>query len=302
MGWGRWGFSLPPMSKDPEARGVRLAWGAMQMLWQQAAGEQLISQMTEPGRVMDFIHSHAGLREDCHRFPVYLASYAPQLTIPGLGGEFEADFDNLLEESARRQAARRAIRSTAGTALPSEREPPLCDEFIALHHPSFGNYSPEAVACQFVQGELHGPPVMLFERVDYVVWLLSDQSLWMPERVRTFLTTGMKKSATWYWLGHLSPHEEEIGLRLHKHRGALLGALLTAKGVRSFEVTQACVADTEGRVAETARLLDITQPASELAERFFEEGFIREWFAARRPRRRSTKKTKPAKRPPRPTA
>jgi hypothetical protein len=52
MGWGRWGFPLPPRSEVPEKRGLRLAWAALQMAWQSDAEARPISQVTHPDSYM----------------------------------------------------------------------------------------------------------------------------------------------------------------------------------------------------------------------------------------------------------
>jgi hypothetical protein len=48
MLWGRWGFPLPEHSTEPRARGHRLARATAQMMWQLAAQERRISQLTPP--------------------------------------------------------------------------------------------------------------------------------------------------------------------------------------------------------------------------------------------------------------
>jgi hypothetical protein len=65
MGWGRWGFPLPPTSRVPAERGWRLAWAAMQTKWQQEVEIQPVTQITRPDRVHEFIASQPGLHETC---------------------------------------------------------------------------------------------------------------------------------------------------------------------------------------------------------------------------------------------
>ncbi len=91
--WGRWSFPLPNEDATGEGRGVRLAWTAMQLDWVREADERKISQITPPSMLLEFVETMPGLAELCRDFPSWLAAYAPQLTIPGLGGEFEEFFD-----------------------------------------------------------------------------------------------------------------------------------------------------------------------------------------------------------------
>ena len=57
MGWGHWGFPLPPRTDDPAERGERLAWAAAQKQWQRAASDRRISQITHPDEVWAFVES-----------------------------------------------------------------------------------------------------------------------------------------------------------------------------------------------------------------------------------------------------
>ena len=179
--WGRWSFPLPNEGAKGEGRGVRLAWTALQLDWEKEAEAQKITQISEPAKVLRFIATMPGLPEVCHEFPVWLAAYAPQLTIPGLGGEFEEGFDELLAtgSSADELILRRVDPETAAAD--------------AAH-----------AACQFVQGSLFGPHSMFYETFDYLVWLLSEDSKWLPAPYRSFLRRGMREWAQ--WITPTAPH------------------------------------------------------------------------------------------------
>jgi hypothetical protein len=84
--WGRWSFPLPPRSDNSEDWGFRLAMTAMQISWTREADAVPISPISRPEVVLDFIQKMAGLRETCEAMPRIAAEYAPQLTIPGMGG------------------------------------------------------------------------------------------------------------------------------------------------------------------------------------------------------------------------
>ena len=163
MGWGRWGFPLPPKGEKPTERGERLARTALQMLWQENAERARISQITHPSEVLQFIAAEPRLALTCHEYLPYLAAYAPQLTIKGYGGEFEEEFDLWYRQSIIKHRRKSKTRDISGTALTSSGLPPACDELLALRHPKFGDYKPEFIACDFVQGELMGPPVTVYE-------------------------------------------------------------------------------------------------------------------------------------------
>jgi len=84
MGWGRWGFPLPPKSASQTDRGNRLAWAAMQMRWQEDAERLGITQMTPPDQVLTFIADRPALQTTAHLNLLslrYLLAYSPQLSI-----------------------------------------------------------------------------------------------------------------------------------------------------------------------------------------------------------------------------
>jgi hypothetical protein len=58
----------------------------MQLNWVTSAEEIPITPLTHPETVLDFIQNHPGLTETCTTWPDLAAEYAPQLTIPGMGG------------------------------------------------------------------------------------------------------------------------------------------------------------------------------------------------------------------------
>lgn len=258
--WDRWAFPIP-YGDSPQEKGETLAWTAMQMGWTEAAREQRISQVTPPAEVLQFIKTQPGLQEACHEYPLWLASWAPQLTIPGFGGEFDRDFDELLAE---------------GNAHGSLRH-----EEVALHHPAFGGLSPDSVACHLVQGVLFGPSCKLYPTFDYVVWLLSTASAWMPQRVREFLIAGMKEWAVWYWTESLESLEYDLGVETYPGRGEFASALFSRKFRTSGGVRGAARTDLLERIRVSVNLLGLPDPAEVLAQRFLSEGFIEAFIRKR---------------------
>jgi TIR domain len=170
--WGRWAFPLPNEDKRGEARGVRLAWTALQLNWMKAAEEQKITQITRPELVHRFIINQPGLREACLDCPIWLAAYAPQLTVREFSGEFEQSFDALLEKE------------------------PSCDE-LALRKSRLDLLNAASVACHYVQGTLLGPKPKFYRIFDYLVWFLSADSEWLPRPVRELLRRGMREWTVW---------------------------------------------------------------------------------------------------------
>jgi hypothetical protein len=264
--WDRWSFPIPG-GDSPQGKGEALAWTAMQMGWTKAARDRRISQVTAPTEVLQFVKVQPGLAEACHAYPLWLACWAPQLTIPGFGGEFERDFDDLLAEP-----------NILGGSLRHEE--------LALHQPTIGNLNAASVACHFVQGVLFGPSCKLYPTFDYVVWLLSRASEWMPQRVRDFLITGMKEWATWYWTESLESAEYDLDLPTYPGRGDFANALFHRKFRSSRGVRGPARADLLERVRVSTKLLGLPDPPEVLAQRFLSEGFI-ETYINQRSRRRA---------------
>lgn len=171
--WRRWSFPLPPKEADSRAWGERLAWTAMQLSWVKTAETTPITPLTPAKVVMEFINSHAGLFETCSMFPDLLAEYAPQLTIPGFGGELESEIEA-------------AFRKSPG------------DDEWALRRETFAE-RPERTAYSYFHGGMFGPEVSPYEDADHAFWLLSSASSWLPARVRSVLLDGMKNYHTWLW-------------------------------------------------------------------------------------------------------
>jgi TIR domain len=264
MGWGKWGFPLPPRSEVPEERGLRLAWAALQMAWQSDAEARQISQVTHPDLVHEFIGTHPGLEETCHDYLHYVVVYAPQLTIRGFGGAFENEIDLMYK---------RAVERTG-----------RCDEDLALRLSNFDGYDLASLACGFVQGNsvVNGPPVRHYETIDYAIWLLSAQSAWLPNAVRDALTRGMAAWAVWPWHGSSHYEIEHVGFHPIAETGSLTKKLYRARRLETFRLTRDARRDLEHRIGATAAALDLPEPPDELADRFLEAGFIEQFFRERR--------------------
>ncbi|HUU45887.1 MAG TPA: toll/interleukin-1 receptor domain-containing protein [Acidobacteriota bacterium] len=271
MGWGRWGFPLPPPGTSASERGFRIARAAMQVQWQAQVEDQRISQVTHPDNVHEFIASTPGLMEICFDHPQYLACYAPQLTIPGFGGPFESIFDMALEASREDYSSRRADGSRYGSSLTTDGSVPTCDELIALRDPEFGHFEPGAIACCFVTGPgMNSPPVQAYEHIEYIAWLLSESSSWVPAPLRECLTTGMRDWAVWVW--------HRLWSESGQHVGALFSAMADCSDPRRFKMSRTASADLRDHLGRAKSSLRLPESVTELARRFRSRGFIEAWI------------------------
>jgi hypothetical protein len=247
----------------------------MQMSWVKAAEEIPITPLTPPENVVTFIQAHPGLCETCEAFPDLLIEYAPQLTIPGFGGDLEESIEEAYKKSCEAAEKRRAENSTFGSGLTTNGKSPLCDEEWALRHPSFGDYEPATVANAYFSGGMFGPTVSPYEHSDHAFWLLSDASIWLPRKIRSCLIEGMASWGVWTWY--------EMGDRkkdLWETNGLLFSALREAVEGKPFHWRSRIKDDLFNKIQLAIESLNLPNSAEEILERFrtyrFAQKYIRE--------------------------
>ena len=276
----RWFFPVWKLVSDSRSRGEWVAWSAMQYLWQDEVEQRGISQLSHPSEVLNFIESQPGLVEVCRKLPSYLLDHAPQLAIPGLGGFFEQVFDDLLARSEQLQRKARANRERFGSGLTTDGLCPLCEDNLALRHPTFGNYDPPHVACGFVQGNGAGlgPRTRAYDIIDYAVWFLSKKSSWPPEPQHGFLLQGMRDWAVWEWFEGQS---SDSGYRPSSDTGSLGKQLFAASPGKRFVLRRKARSDLKSRLAHSKKLLALPETTDELVELFLDSGYIQAWIEER---------------------
>ncbi|HAX44538.1 MAG TPA: toll/interleukin-1 receptor domain-containing protein [Bryobacteraceae bacterium] len=276
----RWNFPIWRMSEHSSVRGENLAWIVMQHLWQEEARTRRITQITPPEEVVQFILTQPGLREVSEYMPEVLVELAPQLAIPGFAGPLEPAIQRAYAQSISVCEARRRNASTFGSGLTTTHQSPACDEEFALRHPTFGEYEPQSVACSFVQGNgLFGPSpnVRAYENIDYLLWLLSCRSSWLPCRAHDYLLRGMKEWAAWpWWRGSAESNYESPAA------GELSDWLMRSRQPRRIALPATAMTDLRDRFGYGRELLDLPESADELVERFRSEDVLESWFEAKR--------------------
>jgi len=97
--------------------------------------------------------------------------------------------------------------------------------------PEFGCYAPAHVTCEFVQGNYvaNGPLVMYYRHIDYVAWLLSDESTWLPNRIRDELTRRMAEWGACPWDEGDPRTAQEFGFEDAPFTGRMFDALRDAR-------------------------------------------------------------------------
>jgi hypothetical protein len=262
----RWVFPLPYSGYvTGRKRGINIAWTAMQLEWSDDAEKRKICQITPPDKVHDFINSYPGLAEICCDHPDYLAGYVPQLLIPEFSGQFAQLFDELLVESVATQAGEAERGSHSGVALTSDGQIPLCDKRLAFRHPTLGNYKPETIADKWMNGKGGSFGAKCFESIEYLIWLLSDHSNWLPPTHRECLITGMRDWPTW----------ATTDLTFGKHKNLLVEKLYEAsQRGKSFRFDDSTREALEQLINESLIALGLDGDAKILANVFIERQFV----------------------------
>lgn len=273
--WGRWTFPLPGWGSKGKERGAWLAWTACQIKWEEAAEKLKITQITKPEIVLEFINSYAGLNSICHSYPNYLSLYAPQLTIKGFGGEFEKDFDELLRKSIDYRQRLKAQNNKFGSALTTNHSTLICEEEFALHHPNFGNYGPSYIACQFVQGDMGSPEVKYYEIFEYLIWFLTKDSSWLPDKIHKFLLQGMREWAVWLPFSHR---------RENKYSDVFSNTMVNAKSYKSFKVTKEVEKSLLFHIKYALQKIQSKEKPDLVLGRFLKVGIIEAYFEENRKR------------------
>lgn len=202
----RWIFPLPYQNDTGRERGLNIASAALQMDWSFDAEERNISPITPPEQVHEFIRSWPGLYDCARQNPSILALYAPQLTIPGFDQGYEDVFDELMTSKKDYNYI-----FSYGELDTNEDIPASCPDIMALRHPDFGNYTPAELSRRYFYAHDTSYMRSFIDQFEGMVWLLSDESKWLPVHIREMLIRGM--SATDQWL-HDAP---ESGNRLNRH-------------------------------------------------------------------------------------
>jgi hypothetical protein len=189
-----WIFPLPFPNEDRGVeRGYNIASTALQLDWSFEAEELKISPITHPDKVHEFIRRWPGLYDCVRKKPGILALYAPQLTIPGFDSGFEDVFDKLLEPN-NKDADGIFAYSPHSTI---DGKDSLCGTIISLRHPTFGNYKYEDLGKWYFDAHDTNYTRSPWNVFEGLVWLLSNDSDWLPEKYRQIFIEGIRKRNYW---------------------------------------------------------------------------------------------------------
>jgi hypothetical protein len=129
-----------------------------------------------------------------------------------------------------------------------------------------------------------GPPVRVYDHIEYVVWLLSSASSWMPQKHRACLIEGMRTWAVWLWDRHSSSDSEFVPNAV---KGSLSDSMYRCRNSSKFHLSKKSRMDLASRFEYSRKILDLPESAETLVEDFLREGFIKAWIDDRSKGKRS---------------
>jgi len=258
----QWIFPLPyPQEDRGFERGMNIASTALQVDWSFEGEELGIGPTTHPEVVHKYLKRWPGLYEHAQANPSILAIYVPQLTIPGFDAGFETVFDNLLQQHPEEAT----VFFSYSPLDTKDGKLPLCADIIALRHPSFGNFTEEELAYRYFNG--HDTNYYRFKgsTFDGLIWLLSDDSNWLPEPLRGVLINGTKQRDI--WIQHIKPNEN-----------AFYSAIAYADE-NEFTFTDEVREGLLELIKQSIQDLSIQDQPDRIIQRLFDEKMIESYFA-----------------------
>lgn len=266
-----WKFPLPCEDElDAQSRGRNIAYTALQLDWIEVAAAESLCQISHPNKVHNFIQKHPGLIETCQQYPEVLALYAPQLTLPEYDNGFSDLFDSLLAECKADAYAMPGYGKTETI----DGEEPLCGELICWRHPTLGNYACEEIASSFVDAHTGHYYRQKHSGFSCLIWTLSEQSSWLPARIKNVICEGFKKK-TFPWSHSLDRDY------MHKSQDNRFLESLFNKPKSRFRYSRAVKSDLEEIILKECFALDLPEPPSILADKFIEFGYVDAYFEER---------------------
>lgn len=257
----RWIFPLPHPNEDRGwERGHNIASTALQLDWSFEGEELNISPITHPDKVHDFIHRWPGLYDCAKANPGILALYVPQLTIHGFDCGFEDVFDQLLKPD-NKEADRIFSYGRHDTVDGKE---PLCGDVIALRHPTFGNYTADELGHWYFNAHDTKYIRSHLNTFEGMVWLLSHDSDWLPEKHCQILIRGICMRDRW-------------ARDMNKYGNSFVSTLLT-KNRNQFKFSKTVKNGLLKLVEEAKKNLGIIQNSEEIIQRLMEVDIVKGYY------------------------
>lgn len=257
----RWLFPLPfPNDDHGVNRGYNIASTALQMDWSFEGEELNICPTTHPDIVHKFIHRWPGLYDCARANPNILAMYVPQLTIPGFDSGFEDVFDELLKPNNKDAD----LIFSYGPHDTIDGKKPLCGDIIAYRHPTFGNYITEELGHWYFNAHDTRYIRSNWDIFEGLVWLLSSDSDWLPQKHRNTFISGICRENRW--------------LRYADDMNNPFVKALLYKSRKQFRFTKNILDGLDSLVAKAINELGIIQTPDIITKRLIDIGLINGYY------------------------
>jgi hypothetical protein len=153
-----------------------------------------------------------------------------------------------------------------GRADTTDGGEPFCGDFVAWRHPSFGNYTPAELSYEFVAAHDHHYSRRVFDSFECLVWLLSQDATWMPDRLREVLVQGFRDRVHW-WITELwrGPRDAIVDMLLGRPRSR-------------FAYTKSLKEALHGQIARALHHLQIGDDPNRIVARFIENEFLEAYY------------------------
>ena len=263
----RWTFPLPfPDDDYGRKRGMNLALSALQSDWSFEGEELNISPITPPDQVHEFIRKWPGLLDCSKDNANILALYVPQLTIPGFDTDFENEFDELLFNNN----SKSNIIFSYGSHDTIDNKDPLCGDIIAYRHPTFGNYTIEAISHWYFYAHNTSYLRSYYNIFEGFIWLLSSASDWLPRKYLETFIDGICKHDLWHRVNFNSDfYQNDFVTELHR------------KTRKEFAFTNSISKSLLNLISKTLSDLDIKDNSGNILQKIKQIGLVEQFYEKR---------------------
>lgn len=258
----RWIFPLPYDDDFGKNRGYNIASTILQMDWSFEGEEMNISPITHPDIVHNYIRKWAGLYDCVRKNPEILALYVPQLTIKGFDRGFEDVFDDLLYSNNKRADI---IFSYGGLETILGKKA-LCGNVIAFRHETFGNYTKRELARIYFSAHDTIYSRSLIDSLEGLIWLLSEDSKWLPDLYHTLLLEGLLEGNHWFYA--LSRNKAINFMTL----------IIQAKDNREYNITETVKDELYNLVIEIKKNLNIKDDTELILSKLLDLNLIKHYY------------------------
>lgn len=258
----RWIFPLPHDDDFGKNRGYNIASTVLQMDWSFEGEEMNISPIIHPEIVHEYIRKWSGLYDCARQNPEILALYVPQLTIRGFDKGFEDVFDELLEPNNEKAN----ILFSYGDLETILGKKPLCGNVIAFRHKTFGNYSKRELAKLYFSAHDTTYSRSSIDSFEGLIWLLSDDSKWLPKQYHSLLLEGLIKSHHWF---NALPHKEAT---------KFIDLIIQAEDSNDYRMTEEVVDELSSLINEIKIRLSIKDNTELILERLLKINVIKNYY------------------------